>query len=114
MFSEVPDGTVKHALGSTTTTRATRGAIIGPHHDWRRMPVVVVTTVWASTPSSITRRTSPACGGCAVSARIEPAPHFECRELGVVVNQAGDQSARLWRFLEADLMTGHCTRKHCC
>jgi hypothetical protein len=27
MFSEVPG--VKHALGSTTTTRATRGAIIG-------------------------------------------------------------------------------------
>jgi hypothetical protein len=29
MFSEVPDGTVKHALGSTTTIRATRGAISG-------------------------------------------------------------------------------------
>jgi hypothetical protein len=29
MFSEVPGGTVKHALGSTTTTRATRGAITG-------------------------------------------------------------------------------------
>jgi hypothetical protein len=29
MFSEVPDGTVKHALSSTTTTRATRGAISG-------------------------------------------------------------------------------------
>jgi hypothetical protein len=44
MFSEVPGGTIKRALGSTTTTGATWGAIVGlsPDHDRRQILAAVV------------------------------------------------------------------------
>jgi hypothetical protein len=61
--------------------------------------------VWASTRASITWPTSPQPAEAVPGQLVLSPPIFERRDLDLVMDQGGDQSARSWWPLETDLKT---------